>query len=329
MKKIALVLIMLLISVSVWAQQTYTIKIATVAPEGSVWMKVMNKLKKALEKDSNGRIKLRFYPGGVLGDDKVVINKMKLGQVQAAGLTGVGLGSILPELRIMESPFMFTSYKQYDCVLNKLKGDFEKKLESKGFVVLGWADQGFVYLMSKKKIDTTEAVKKTKPWVWEADPVAKAAFEAFGIHPVPMALQDVFNGLQTGMIDTVYISPIAAIALQWYTKLKYIADVPIVDGLGAFVISKAYLDKMPDDLKKLLLNKTRKYLRVLVKVTRVYNTKSLKILQKKGLTLLKASDQQKKEFKQTGMKAAKSLIGKLYSADLFNRFTQILSQCGQ
>ena len=327
MKRSLLVLFAVLLGVTSYAQETFVIKIATVAPEGSVWMKVMNKLKKTLERKSNGRIKLKFYPGGVLGDDKVVINKMKLGQVQAAGLTGVGLGSLVPEVRIMEAPFQFDSYRQYDCVLKKLRSRFEKALEDKGFVVLGWADQGFVYLMSKKKIDSAQAMKGTTPWVWEADPLAKAAFKAFGINPVPMALQDVFNGLQTGMIDTVYISPIAAIALQWYTKVKYIADVPIVDGLGAFVISKAYLDKMPQDLRDLLLKKTRKYLRVLVKITRKTNDKSLRVLQKRGLTLLEPTAQQKQAFRKTGLKAARSLIGKLYPKALFDEFTGLLDQC--
>lgn len=305
----------------------YTIKIATVAPDDSPWMKVMKKLDQEIQKASGGALKFKFYAGGVLGDDKQVLDKMRYGQVQAAGFTGVGLGELVPEVRILEIPFNITSYKQYDCLLKNLSADFEKKFESRGYVVLGWADLGFVHLFSKQNIKSIADMSKTKPWVWEGDPLAKAAFKTFGINPTPLSLQDVFTSLQTGLIDTVYNSPVGAIALQWYTKLSYLIDLPIVVGSGAIVVSKQFLDGLPAEYQKLLREKTAEYCGKLVSVTRLSNDKSLKVLQDKGVTLINVDEKTRDEYKKKGKEAAKSLIGKLYDAPLLSKVENLLNTC--
>ena len=328
MKKLVAIALMLTLATPVFAQD-YVIKVAIQAPEGSLWMKVLNKLKKTLKKKSNGRLKLRIYAGGVLGDDKVVVSKMRLGQIQAAGLTGVGLGKLVPEIRVMEIPFQISNYKQYDCILPKMVPGFEAKLKEKGFAVLGWAGQGFVYIMSKQKIAKASDMKNTKPWVWEGDPLAAGVFKAFGINPIPLSLQDVFTSLQTGMIDTVYIIPLAAIALQWYTKLKYLVDYPIVNAIGAFVITQKTLDKLPEDLRTLLMKESKKYFRFLGKATRKYNKRSMKTLQKKGLIMLKASAEDQAMFKRKGREAASHLVGKLFSKSLMDQFFNLVEQCAK
>lgn len=307
--------------------QEIVIKAATVAPEGSVWMKVMNKMNEDIKKESGGRLSFKFFSGGVLGDDKTVLDKMKYGQVQAAGFTGVGLGYILPEVRVMELPFHFSTYKQLDCTLSAFSDEFAKKFEEKGFILLGWADQGFVYLFSKKNISSANDMKTTKPWVWESDPLAKAVFTAFGLNPVPLSLQDVFTSLQTGLVDTVYISPVAAIALQWYTKVETMVDLPIVDGIGAFLMSKEAFDKLPEDLKKLLKEKSASYLKKLSTATRQSNDASIKILKEKGIRVVSPNENEISEFRKKGEQAARSLVGKLYSSELLEGVKAKASQC--
>lgn len=329
MKRLLALVLLIAFATPLYAQKTYIIKVATLAPDGSMWMKIINRLKARLKRDSNNRLKLRVYAGGVLGDDKVVISKMRLGQIEAASLTGVGLGSILPEIRSMEIPFQIMSYKQYDCVLPKLKQRFEKELAARGFITLGWANQGFVYMMSRKKITKAADIKKTKPWVWEGDPLAAGVFRTFGINPVPLSLQDVFTSLQTDLIDTVYITPVAAIALQWNTKLKYIINQPIVDGLGALLITKKSFDALPEDLRTILAKDAGLYMKILGKYTRKFNTKALKTLQKKGMTMLPSSPEQAKIFKQNGMKAADKLVGTLFTKKFLDHTRKIINQCAQ
>ncbi|HQL57919.1 TRAP transporter substrate-binding protein DctP [Myxococcota bacterium] len=313
-----LVALALLVPGAVKAED-FTLKVATVAPEGSVWLKVMRQLAKDVEKETNGSIKFCFFAGGVLGDDKTVLEKMKYGQVHAAGLTGVGLGEVLPETRVMELPFHFRSYKQVDCVFNKLKPDFEKKFMDAGYVMLGWSDQGFVYLLSKKEIRTAEDMNGTKPWVWDVDPLAKAIFQAFKLNGVPLSLQDVFASLQSGLIDTVYISPVAGIALQWYTKLTAMVNLPIVDGAGAILLDKKVWDRMTPEQQQILKSKTEEYTKKLDRATRRLNDKSIKVLEEKGITIVTPDPEQIAAFRQKGKEAANLLVGKLFSKELLTR----------
>jgi len=322
----ALSVMMVCVGVSANAEE-FVIKTATIAPEGSVWLKVMRKMARDIKKATNGGIRIKFFAGGVLGDDRVVLEKMKFGQVQCAGLTGVGLGELLPEVRLFELPFQFTSYEQTDCVVRALTDEFSRKLEEKGFVLLGWADQGFVYVFSKNEINSAQEMDGSKPWVWEADPLAKAAFRALGLNPVPLALQDVFTSLQTGLIDTVYISPVAAIALQWYTKVDYMIDMPIVDGSGAILVTKKFFDTLPPEYRKIVKEKAARYLKLLSKATRRLNDKSIKVLEKKGIGILKPESRHVAEFQQKGLEAARTLTGKLYSAEMLDRVLGLIEKC--
>jgi len=307
--------------------EKFIVKTATIAPEGSVWLKVMRKMGKELKKATDGNVKIKFFAGGVLGDDKVVLEKMRFGQVHAAGLIGVGLGELVPEVRLLELPFQFTSYKQTDCVLNAVDQEFKDKFEKKGFVHLGWVDQGFVYVFSKQKILSADDMAGTKPWVMEADPLAKSLFEKIGLNPVPLALPDVFTSLQTGLIDTVYISPVAAIALQWYTKVKYMIDMPIVDGSGAVLVKKEFFDSLPPEYQEITRTVMGKYLKKLTRATRKLNNKSIKVLADKGIEIIKPDSRHVQQFQAKGLAAAKSLVGEMYDKATLDRILKLIERC--
>ena len=306
--------------------EDYVLSVATVAPEGSLWMKEMHKLDEKVREKTDGHVRFKFYPGAVAGDDKTVIEKIKGGQFQGAGLTGVGLGEIVPEFRVMEIPFTFRTYDEVDYVLRKLSKWFKKKFEEQGYKILGWTDQGFVYMMSQKEIKGFDDMKNAKPWVWDVDPLGHAAFKAFGINPIPLSLENVTTSLDSGMIDTIYISPVAAIALQWYRKVQYVIDFPITDGGGAIVLSKAYFDKMPREYQVVLETLSAKYLRALSLKTRKDNDKAYAKLTQKGLKVLTPSADDVKRFESAGKQAADSLVGKLYSKKLLDKVRNLIDE---
>ena len=322
----AMFLILPVLLVGPALSQDYEISVATVAPDGSLWMKEMHKLDEKLREKTDGHVRLKFYPGGVAGDDKTVIEKIKGGQFAAAGLTGVGLGEIVPAFRVMEIPFTFRTYKETDYVMRKLSKWFKKKFEAKGFKVLGWTDQGFVYILSTVKIESVADMKAAKPWVWDVDPLAHAAFASFGINPIPLSIENVATSLDSGMIDTFYISPVAAIALQWYRKAKYLVNFPVVDGTGAIVLSKEYFDKMPENYQVILETLSNKYLRALTIKTRKSNDKAIETLKSKGIVMLEPSGDDVTRFMDVGKKAADSLVGKLYSAKLLGKVRKLLDE---
>ncbi|PIR18887.1 MAG: ABC transporter substrate-binding protein, partial [Elusimicrobia bacterium CG11_big_fil_rev_8_21_14_0_20_64_6] len=155
------------------ASAAQRIKFATLAPEGSTWMKVLNELSKDLEKQTEGKLKFKFYAGGVAGDEKDVVKKIRIGQLHGAGFTGVGLGEVAPETRLLDAPWLFRSRTELEAVRSKYSKELNGAIEEGGFVLLGWTDLGSVYIFSKNPINSPVGMKQEKMWVWEGDPIAQ------------------------------------------------------------------------------------------------------------------------------------------------------------
>jgi len=267
------------------AAKTTAIKFATLAPEGSTWMKVLTELSKELEKETGGSLKFKFYPGGVSGDEKDVVKKIRIGQLHAAGFTGVGLGDVAPETRLLDAPWLFRSRSELEAVRAKHAKELNAAVEKGGFVLLGWTDLGSVYVFTKNPIASPEDMRKEKMWVWEGDPIAVAAYRALGVNPVPLSIVDVMQSLQTGMVNGVYGPPLGVVALQWHSKVKHIYPVPLAESTGAVLVSKKFIGSLPAGQRAALLDLSAKHLKRLNDLTHIENDKALEALKKHGLDL--------------------------------------------
>ena len=297
--------------------QQYTIKFATLAPPGTAWMNAMKEYDQAVRKESGGRLGFKIYANGVQGDEKDVLRKIQLGQLHSAGITGVGIGEIAPRLRILDTPFLFKSYDEIDYVHKTFEQQFARMFEDGGYVLLGWAEVGFVHIFSNVPISKRDDLRNVKMWMWEGDPVAEATFKALGVTPIPLSITDVLTSLQTRLIDAVYTPPLAAIALQWWTRVKYMLDYPLADASGAVVVSKSYFDALPGDLKEIMLKNGKKYLTQLTEQSRQDNSKSVETLKQRGITIIHAdSVTAVKDYEEIGKSARKLLVGKMYSQEL-------------
>ncbi len=304
---------------AVAADKKTRIKFATLAPEGSSWMKEMRRLAEEVEKKTEGRVRFKFYPGGVSGDEIDVIRKMRVKQIHAAGFTGVGLGEILPEVRVLDLPFLFDTDQQIQHVYTKMNDYFAARFEEKGYVLLGWVPVGWIQFYSTQEIVSVEDVKKTKPWMWEGDPLVQATYNALGVKPVPLSVTDVLMSLQTGLVDTVYASPQGALALQWFTKVKYMSQVRMGYATGGVLISKKVFDSLPDDCKPILKQLSKKYLQQLVETIQKDNASSIKVMLDNGVKLTATPDKKViEEFHQAGAVARKNMVGKLFSQELLD-----------
>jgi TRAP-type C4-dicarboxylate transport system substrate-binding protein len=299
--------------------QEYIIKFASIAPEGSTWMNVMKEFDAAVRKESGGRVGFRMYPSGVQGDEKTVIRKIGVGQLHAAGFTGVGMGEITPKVRILDTPFLIRSSDEADNLYQMFEKDFEQAFESNGYVLLGWAEVGFVYVFSNSPIKKPDDVKQLKMWVWDGDPVAETAFRALDMKPIPLSFDNVRTSLQTGMINAFYTTPYAAVALQWYTQAKFMVDFPLTCSAGAVLLSKKYFDKMPKDLQDILLRNGKIYMKKLTEAGRLDNKNSLTELKKRGITFTEAKDKDVQDYVAAGIRARRMLIGKMYDEEFMKR----------
>jgi len=304
----------------------HEIKLAVLAPEGSTWVNLMKEMDKELQTASGGKLAFKIYAGGVSGDEKDVLRKIRIGQIHAAGLTGVGLGEIVPAVRVLELPMLFKNYQEADYVKSKLQKEFETQFDAKGFVLLGWAEGGFVNIFSNKPIKNKADMNGTKWWAWEGDPLVKTMYETLGIVPIPLALPDVLTSLQTNLIDAVYGPPLAVVALQWFTKTKYMTDMNLANSTGALVMSKAEFAKLPPDLQGTLKTVAQKYSGKLIDAIRADNAKSVATLKSNGIQVVEVSPADRAEIEKVSMEVRPKLVGKLYSQDLLNRVQGYLDE---
>jgi TRAP-type C4-dicarboxylate transport system substrate-binding protein len=323
------VVLLLLFSSPGWSQ-VHKIKFASLAPEGSTWLNVMKEYDEAIRQESNGQIGFKIYSGGIMGDEKTVLRKIRLGQLHSGGFTGVGLGEILPEVRIFDSPFFFRNYEEVDYITQKFSDRFAKAFEAKGYVLLGWAEVGFVYVFTNTPIQQKSEMSRVKMWMWESDPVARATFEALGISAKPLSVIEVMTALQTGMIDGVYTSPLAIIGLQWFTKVKFMLQLPLANAAGAVLLSKAQFDDLAPESQEILLRNARLYFDKLKKLSREDNEKSIETLKRQGIqmtTLAQAENLQ--SFYEAGKSARQIMANELYSKTLLDEMEQALQEFRQ
>jgi len=321
-----MIIVLILLSVGMVFGQT-KIRFATVAPEGSTWMKVMRAYAEAVEDATNNEIEFKIYPGQVAGDEKDVLRKIRIGQLDSGGFTGTGLGEILPEVRIMDSPFLFKSYEEVDFIADQFFDYFSEKFEEKGFILLGWAEVGFVYVFTNKPIKDLEDMNGVKMWMWEGDPIAEATFKAFNISAIPLSITDVLTSLQTNLINGVYVSPYACTVVQWHTRVKYMLDLPLADSNGAVLISKKKFNKLSDTQKEALKKLSREYFGQLTQLSRKDNAESLKLLKETGITFTTIEDQNKIDnFYESGKIARRDVIGKLYDEEFLLKVEGLLDK---
>ena len=224
-----------------------TLKIATVTPEGSQWMKEMRASSKEIRERTGGRVDIKYYGGGVMGNDSKVLGRICIGSLQGGAFTPSALSDIYPDLNLYGLPMIFNSEDEAAYVRERMDETLANGLEAAGFVNFGFAAGGFAIVMSNTPVRSIDDLKGKRVWVPEGDQISYASMEAMSLSPVTLPLTDVLTGLQTGLIDIVAISPIGALVLQWHTKVKYMTELPLAYTLGFMAIQKKAFDKLSEE----------------------------------------------------------------------------------
>ena len=300
-------------------------KVATIAPQGSTWMKLMGELDERVRAETNGEVGFKFYPGGQQGSDLDVLRKMRTGQIQGAGLTGVGLGEIEPALRIMELPFMFRSPEEVAVGHAALDSTFEARLRERGFHLLGWAEVGFVYLFSREPVRGVADLQAQKMWLWEGDPLAQALIEALGVSPVPLNITDVLTSLQTGIVNTVYVTPYACLSLQWFTRLAHMTDLRLTHSIGAVVLSTRAYDRLSTEQQAIVTRHAAEIFGRLVRETRRQNDEAAEAITEARISRVAPAPGEVAAFEELGRRVWDELAGTLYEPELLARLTAALA----
>lgn len=290
-------------------------RVATLAPEGSLWMKQMQKGAKKVEDATDGRIKTKYYGGGSMGDEKDVVRKMKLGKLDGAALTSIGLAMIYPGIRVLQLPYFYESVEEVDYVRERMWPYFQDKFRAEGYELLAAGDVGWIYLFSTKPVRSEDDLRGLKIWMWQGDPQSSGVFESLGITGVPLGVPEVLSALATGRINACFGSPLAVVALQWHSKVKYMSTMPVGYGIGGMVMrADVWAAASPEDIAT-QIEIGKKMMRQTIKRVRKDNERALKAIVKQGIEPIATPAGVEKRFAGEAEKMWQSWVGTLYSQD--------------
>jgi TRAP-type C4-dicarboxylate transport system substrate-binding protein len=306
--------------------QAITLKIATIAPEGTTWMKEMRAGAKEIEKQTAGRVKMKFYPGGVMGNDKSVMKKIRLGQLHGGALTGGSMASIYPDMQIYSLPMLINSYDEADYLRPKIDPLLKQGLKQRGFVILGISEGGFAYIMSDRPVRSVEDLKDRKMWIPEDDYLNERLFNIMGISPIPLSIADVYTGLQTGLVDTIGTTPMASLAFQWHTRVGAVTDAPLVYLIGVLAVDKKRFDKIKAGDQEIVLEVMERVFHNMDRLNREDNDKALAALKKRDIEFVVPSDDELKRWKQYANQVITEVGDKAASEELYKKVTGILTE---
>lgn len=297
-----------------------TLKYATLAPENTVWAKIIKQCVDEIATKTNGVVKVRVFYGGIAGDEPSVLRKLRSGTIDIASFTGQTLGTIVPESRLFELPFFFENFKQIDAVVAAIYPDLSKKFLAQNLVLAGWGENGFVYLMSKNKpISKADDMQGVKIWAPKGDPLVRAMLAEYGLVPVYLGFEAVLPQLKTGGIDAFYAPPYGAIGLQWFREAKYITNARLANAAGATLLAKSAYDKLTDAQKTIVHTTLEKYARELTLELRRENDKALQVLLSKGITRVEPNADELAQLRRTALRVQDKLVGELYPKELLEK----------
>lgn len=304
------------------AQETITLRIATLAPRGSAWMRIYNAWNGSLRQDTGGRLQLRFYPGGVSGDESDTINKVRAGQLDGAAVTGTGLGLVVRPVLLLQVPGVVTDYATLDRVRSQMASEWESQFEDNGWKLLGWGDVGEGRFFSKEPVRKPSDLRSMRPWAWRDDPVFNAFYQAARVNPVRLGVPEVYPALQTGMVNAAPGSALAVLNLQWFTKLSYMTAESRSVLIGATVLKKDKYDALPQDLRAVLDSTAERAHRALQTRIRRDDAQAFQTLQQRGLQTVDTSAHTA-EWERMAEQTQNALAGRVYPRALLQRVKRI------
>ena len=272
------------------------IKIATLAPAGSPYHEIMKEMAADWREQSDDRVALKIYPGGVAGGEVDILRKIRIGQLHAGALSISGLSRALPEISVLGTPMIYKSKESLLRVQDALAPKIEERMERKGFVVLSWAIAGWVRFFVPEAEPTIAGLKKARMHVFAGDDRILELWKTMGVNAIALPGTDVLPGLQSGMVNAFFTTPVMAYASQWFAFTPYMIEMPWAPMMGAIIVSKRAWKKVPEPLRpKLKAIAKEKSLHLDIEMLRL-ESQAISEMQKRGLTLVKPDAQQSKQW---------------------------------
>jgi TRAP-type C4-dicarboxylate transport system substrate-binding protein len=298
--------------------QPVLVKMATLVPDGSSWHLILKETADKWRTVSNGTVNVRLYAGGVAGDDPDVVRKMRLGTLNAGVLTSVGVAEIDKSVYALGVPMMYDSYEELYYVLEKMRPRLERTLEAKGFVVLNWADGGWVHFFTQKPVARPDDLKALKLFTWAGDATSVDLWKSAGFNPVPLPATEIATALQTGLVSALGCPPQVAVIAQYYNYAKNMTDLSWQLLLGATVINKPVWERIPADVRPQILQVARESGTRLQDEIRKTGDRDVEAMRKRGLNVVAVDARARDEWRKTAEGLYPKIRGTIVPADAFD-----------
>ncbi|MEL6870562.1 MAG: TRAP transporter substrate-binding protein DctP [Pseudomonadota bacterium] len=307
--------------------QAETFKLATIAPENSQWMRDMRAGAKAIKERTDGRVVIKLYGGGVMGNDKKVLRKIKIGQLHGGAFTAGSLMERYPDLSIYGLPLVFNSLEEVDFVRERMDAQLKAGLEDAGFVSFGFAGGGFAMVLGNTPVRNLNDLKDQKVWVPEGDTISYAGMQALNLSPVTLPVTDVLTGLQTGLLDVVATPPVGALVLQWHTKVKYGTQLPLVYTMAFMAIDKRRFNRLSEGDQAIVAEVLNGIYSNFEQMNRNDNEKAVTALADVGIEMVDLDDGQLPQWREAVTATNQRLADEgVYSSDLYAQMITLLDE---
>ena len=330
MKSVILWVSVYLLTLGVTPASSQVIKLGTVAPEGSPWHETLLEVAQQWKALSGGKVTVRIYAGGVAGDEKDMLRKIRIGQLHATALTTVTLVDIVPDIEAISFPMSVRTDGEFDYIIEKLGPEFEARLAEKGFKVLTWSCAGWAHFFTKQPVITPEDMKKRRLFMWGTDTTYLELLKVSGFNAVPLAITDLLPSLQTGLVDAFAAPPTAALAFQWFALAPHMTDFRWQPLPGTTVVSIRQWKKIPADLKPKLEEAARQAGALLQKRIRELEQEAVTVMKDHGLIVHAVPEEAEQQWRTlVREKGYPVFVGPRFSKEMFNTVRRLLDEYRQ
>lgn len=302
------------------------IKIGSVAPERSPWHRALLKMAREWETISSGQVKVRVYPGGIAGSELDMIRKIRLGVLQGAVLTNMGMMQIEKSVLVFNLPFLFSSEDEFNYVFSRLKPIFETRMEESGFKIVQWTQSGWVYFFTKGPVFYPEDLKKYKISITKDDPELEQVWERMGYKVVPQDTKDMMIGLESGMISALYLPAVMAASGQYFAIASHMLAPRLSPLVGSLILSRKTWEQIPESLRPVLLEAADRQAKVLSGEIINLEEEALKAMKDHGLVINQPSTEAMSMWREASSRAISSLLGRVIPADVYQKTMDLIQE---
>ncbi len=282
----------LLVPMAAVPAEPVTIKLGTLAPAGSAWHEALKELAARWEEASGGQVKLRIYAGGAQGDEGDMVRKLRIGQLQAAAISNVGMHDVVREPQAFSTPLLFKDDAEMECAFGRVKDRVESAFLRRDVVVLQWSRIGTAAFFCNAPFQTVNDVARAKTFAWEGDPGMVKVWRTAGFHPVVLSATDLVPAFTTGMIDCVSNVPLYMLTSRAFERARYMLDLPLGFVLGATIVRKDAWERIAPELRGRLLQISREVGEKVDAEIRHLNADAVDEMKRRGLAVVPVDREQ-------------------------------------